>query len=193
MFLPNATLFPQALLPLRIFEPRYRKMLAFCLEGSRMFCLALLKPGAVEARSTADFHHVAGLGIVRACVTEKDGSANLILQGVARVRFTQFLQETPFRIAQFEPLRPGPIISLEAQMLTTKLLSICGELRHGGLPVPTMLDEQLSKTTDPNMLADIVAHNFVRDPQRRQEVMEQSNVSVRLRALIRHLREEMEG
>jgi len=43
MILPNATLFPQMALPLRIFEPRYRQMLQDVLEGERMFAVALRK------------------------------------------------------------------------------------------------------------------------------------------------------
>ena len=48
MTLPNATLFPQALLPLYIFEPRYRQMLAgFALTPSRMFSVAMQTPGTL--------------------------------------------------------------------------------------------------------------------------------------------------
>ena len=45
MVLPNATLFPHALLPLIIFESRYQEMLSWSLEHHRMFCIALMKPG----------------------------------------------------------------------------------------------------------------------------------------------------
>ena len=45
MTLPSATLFPQALLPLYIFEPRYRQMLADMLKSDRMFSVAMQKPG----------------------------------------------------------------------------------------------------------------------------------------------------
>jgi len=45
MTLPKATLFPQALLPLYIFEPRYRQMLADALDSTRMFSVAMQRPG----------------------------------------------------------------------------------------------------------------------------------------------------
>ncbi|MBI3192595.1 MAG: LON peptidase substrate-binding domain-containing protein, partial [Pedosphaera parvula] len=48
MILPNAILFPQAMLPLHIFEPRYRRMLADALHSHRMFCVAMQKPGCVR-------------------------------------------------------------------------------------------------------------------------------------------------
>ena len=49
MALSNAVLFPHSLLPLHIFEPRYRDMLAHSLDGDRMFSVALMKKGIEEA------------------------------------------------------------------------------------------------------------------------------------------------
>src|SRR5438046_3183984 len=92
MPLPNALLFPHALLPLYIFEPRYRDMLEHALGQHRMFSVALLKPKRSEWQSPDDFFHVAGVGLIRACVGRPDGTSNLILQGLERVRFTAFEQ-----------------------------------------------------------------------------------------------------
>ena len=60
MTLPNVTLFPQALLPLYIFESRYRRMLTDALETHRMFIVAMQKPGRVRETPSG----VAGMGIV---------------------------------------------------------------------------------------------------------------------------------
>ena len=65
MTLPSATLFPQALLPLYIFEPRYRQMLADMLRQDRMFTVAMQKPGRIRETPCA----VAGLGLIRVSVT----------------------------------------------------------------------------------------------------------------------------
>ena len=66
-------------------------MLAHCLAGHRMFCVALMKPGENGSNSSEDhFFHVAGCGLVRACVGREDGTSNLILQGLRRVRFHRF-------------------------------------------------------------------------------------------------------
>ncbi len=191
MVLPNGTLFPKAMLPLHIFEPRYREMLNWCLERGRMFCIALLKPGLQDARSTADFHPVAGLGLIRACVAHADGTSDLVLQGLTRVRFTGFLQETPFLIAAFDELHVQPAPAGETATLIAELLQVCANLRDKGLTVPTMLDEQLARISEPEMLGDIIAHTFLSDPQRRQAVLEKLSVAGRLRALIQHIREEM--
>ena len=55
MPLPGALLFPHALLPLHIFEPRYQEMLEHALSEHRMFCVALVKPQRAQWKSTGDF------------------------------------------------------------------------------------------------------------------------------------------
>src|ERR1700758_1142262 len=100
MPLPGAVLFPHALLPLHIFERRYRHMLQHALQQHRMFCVTLIKPSCPEWHAPEDFFHVATAGLIRACVGSNDGTSNLILQGLRRVRFAGFEQEAPFPIAR---------------------------------------------------------------------------------------------
>src|SRR2546430_1072631 len=98
MPLPGALLFPNALLPLHIFEPRYQQMLEHALREHRMFSVALIKPQRNQWRTTDDFFQTAGVGLIRACVGRGDGTSNLILQGLRRVRFTGFEQSDPSRL-----------------------------------------------------------------------------------------------
>ena len=103
MVLPQTVFFPHHLLPLRIFEPRYREMLAKALEGSRMFAVALEQTGQPTSR-------VGGLGLIRSCVTQPDGTSNLILQGLTRGRLNHLVQVRPLRLRKFaaspKPNRP---------------------------------------------------------------------------------------
>jgi Lon protease-like protein len=191
MVLSNATLFPHALLPLYIFEPRYRDMLAWSLEHHRMFCIALTKRGLAEARTADQFHHVAGIGFIRACVGHEDGSSHLILQGLVRVEMTGFVQERPFRMATLSPVATEPVSDEEGEILSAQILEYCAHFQAQGAKIPETLDEQLASVDDPAMLCDIVTHTFIRDPQRRQSVLEETKVANRLRTLIRHLGEEM--
>src|SRR5947199_10449516 len=117
MPLPGALLFPHALLPLHIFEPRYQEMLEHALREQRMFSVALLHPQRHQWKSTNDFFHVAGVGLIRACVGRGDGTSNLILQGLQRVRFTGFEQSIPFPIARIEPLESESTSSVETDAL----------------------------------------------------------------------------
>jgi Lon protease-like protein len=191
MPLPGALLFPHALLPLHIFEPRYRRMLKHALSHHRMFCVALLRPHCVEWNSIDDFFHVASVGLIRACVERSDGTSNLILQGLERVRFRDFQQEAPFPIAIIESLESDSARSVETEALAEKVLELYSNLKGDGpRQLPPKVDRYLSDLGDPEMLADLVASTFVSDPLNRQRVLEELSINKRLRLVIQYLREE---
>ena len=190
MPLPGALLFPHALLPLYIFEMRYRAMLEHALAHDRMFCVALIDPDLAEWHSADDFSQIATVGLIRACVGRGDGTSNLILQGLQRVRFTEFRQEHPFPIAKIEPLDSVPANRIESEALSTKLLELYANFKRKGRQFPEKVDEYLSHLGDPEMLADLMAATFVSDARRRQELLQELSVVERLRLVIRYLREE---
>ncbi len=190
MPLSGALLFPHALLPLYIFEPRYREMVEHALSHHRMFAVALLKPQRNQWHSPADFFQVAGVGLIRACVEREDGTSNLILQGLERVQFTGFEQESPFPIANIERLESDYTASVETEALSAKVLELYAKFKGDGRQLPPKVDQYLSDLGDPEMLADLVASTFVSDSLRRQRVLEELSVNQRLRLLIQYLRDE---
>ncbi|MEY2502081.1 MAG: ATP-dependent Lon protease [Verrucomicrobiota bacterium] len=190
MPLPGALLFPNALLPLHIFEPRYQEMLELALREHRMFSVALIKPQRSQWKSTDDFFPVAGVGLIRACVGRGDGTSNLILQGLRRVRFSGFEQTAPFPVARIEPLESDASNSVETDALGAKVVELYSTLKTAGRQLPEKLDKYLSHLTDMEMLADLMAATFVNDPLRRQQLLEELSVNRRLRLLIQYLREE---
>jgi Lon protease-like protein len=190
MPLSGALLFPHALLPLYIFEPRYQEMLEHALKEHRMFSVALVKPQRTEWKSTGDFFHIAGIGLIRACVGRGDGTSNLILQGLQRVRFIRFEQGAPFPIARIEPLKSESTPSVETDALGAKVLELYSKLKDTGRQLPEKLDQYLSHLGDTEMLADLMAATFVNDPLRRQQLLEELSLKQRLRLVIQYLREE---
>ena len=190
MPLPGALLFPHALLPLYIFEARYREMLDYALNHHRMFCVTLVKPGHAEWKSTDDFFHIAGVGLIRACVGRADGTSNLILQGLERVQLNDFKQESPFPIAHIKALKKVEAPLIETEALGEKVLELYEKFKGDGRKLPAKIDQYLSDLTDPEMLADLMAATFVGDPLRRQQILEELAVNQRLRLVIQYLREE---
>ena len=191
MPLPGAVLFPHALLPLYIFEPRYRKMLEHALRKHRMFCVTLIKPICPDWRPSEDFFHLATAGLIRACVERSDGTSNLVLQGLQRVRFTSFERENPFPIANIEAVEPRDAPTVETEALGAKVIELYGSLKHDHRQLPAKLDQYLSELRDLEMLADLMASTFVSDPLRRQRLLEERSLNQRLRFLIRYLRDEI--
>ena len=191
MPLPGAVLFPHALLPLHIFEPRYRKMLEYTLQQHRMFCVTLIKPSCPDWHAAEDFFHRATAGLIRACVGRSDGTSNLILQGLQRVRLTSFEQEKPFPIATIDHVESRDPTTVETEALGAKVVELYGSLKHDRRQLPAKLDRYLSELRDLEMLADLMGSTFVNDPLRRQHLLEERSLNQRLRFLIRYLRDEI--
>src|SRR5256885_6517394 len=191
MPLPGAVLFPHALLPLYIFEPRYRQMLQHALEQHRIFCVTLIKPSCPEWHAPEDFFHVATAGLIRACVGRGDGTSNLILQGLQRVRFAGFEQESPFPVAKIDIIESRDATTVETEALGEKVLELYAKLKRDGRQLPAKVDRYLSQLHDLEMLAGLGASTFVNDPLRRQRILEESSLNQRLRLFIQYLRDEI--
>ena len=192
MPLPGAVLFPHALLPLYIFEPRYREMLAHALQRDRMFSVTLIKPSCLEWSAPEDFFHFATVGLIRACVGRGDGTSNLVLQGLHRVRFTSFEQEAPFPVAKIDIVESSDdTTTVETEALGEKVLELYRKLKRDGRRLPPKVDRYLAQLGDLEMLADLVASTFVEDPLRRQRMLEEQSVNQRLRLLITFLQDEI--
>lgn len=189
MVLPSTLLFPHSLMPLYIFEQRYRDMLKWALSHDRAFCVALRKPGIADATSTDDFYQTAGLGLVRACVSNKDGTSHLMLQGLSRVRFESFVQDAPFRIAKLVAIPSVLGTKAQTEPLVAEVRALCKRYRSQGLT--ENIEAFLLKMEDADMLADAVAHSLIQNPVCRQAILEEARVPQRLELVIRAIESEM--
>ena len=207
MTLPNATLFPQALLPLYIFEPRYRHMLADALHSNRMFSVAMQKPGTERETPSP----VAGLGLIRVSVAHRDGTSHLILQGLARVELTETVRYRPYRVQRIRALQSPPCDNVKVDALVAKVRELLEERINLGLPFPfpVMSSKKmeakhaasgfsskeilnyLDSITDPEQTADLVSCAVLPGAAERQAILETVDVEARLQRLIRFLLAEI--
>lgn len=189
MTLSSVVLFPQAMLPLHIFEPRYQQMLHDVLEGDRVFCVAGQNDKLAESTGQSEPpYEIASVGIVRASHQNDDGTSNLIIQGVARVRVKKIIQENPYRIAEIEPLDSNPggdtlLLSQQRERLF-KLLRINNEL---GGNVPPEVMTFLTALNDPDMIVDLAAFALCDDGVEKQKLLENLNTSRRYSDYLNYL------
>src|SRR5262249_33363847 len=104
--LPNCVLLPRAILPLHLFEPRYREMAADIVDDHRLVAMALLKPG-YEAKyytHVAAIHPVLCVGRIVRYERLDDGRYNLLLQGVCRAKVRREDKECSYRRGWLVPI-----------------------------------------------------------------------------------------
>jgi len=186
MVLPGVTLFPNALLPLHIFEPRYRLMLEEALGDCRMLAMAMPRDEEEDEVET-----IAGAGLVRACIRNDNGTSNLILQGVSRIRFTGWEQKEPYRIARIEPIEslPGEAEDLDAKV--TQLHALCARFKEQGIELPSQFEAYLNQITNIGVITDLVASTLVASATARQFLLEEADIPKRLEKLLVALRTQL--
>jgi ATP-dependent Lon protease len=195
MTLPETVFFPQALLPLHIFEPRYRQMLRDVLARDRIFAVARLdpalatKPGAVEPANP-----IACVGIIRACQKAESDTSNLLLQGICRVEIQKTVREHPYRLVAVRPLTTtagGSHAQLEIERLEVmRLLSL---RRRLGTPAPKGMTQFLESIEDIDTFADIAAFNLCENGALKQKLLEELDTRRRLQLFAAQLKAEIEA
>ena len=186
--LPNVVFLPHTLLPLHIFEPRYREMLADCLAGDRRLAVVLLRPGwEAEYYGRPAVYSVAGAGEIVASERLPDGRSNILLKGLGRIRIdSEVPSPKPYRIARaswLDEVYPfGGEDALASQV--DHLRRLCGDL-VGALPepVPALL-EILTQRDSPGVCVDRVSSLVVPEPEERQRLLELNDVQQRMAEVI---------
>jgi Lon protease-like protein len=188
MLLPDCTLFPHGGLPLYIFEPRYRRMLEEALEGDCFFAVARLLGD--EGGDPADFVAPVGtIGLVRASREQNDGTSQLLIHGVMRVRFTEWFADHDYPFAGIEPVISifTPDHQAEAAMKTLRgavedaVRTLSEEVQNG---IFALLD----RADEPGLMSDIICQQFIHEADLRQVLLEMDSVGDRIPVICEYLR-----
>src|SRR5438067_12010308 len=98
--LPNVVLFPNVFLPLHIFEPRYRQMVADALDTDRMIGMVLLRPGwDRDYEGNPPVYPIGCSGVITHVERQADGCYNIVLRGVERFRIVEEDRSRSYRRA----------------------------------------------------------------------------------------------
>lgn len=190
--LPNASLFPNVLLPLHIFEPRYLCMVEDVLSSDGYLALALLKDASDKSYGTKDcaIHETVCLGRVVADERLDDGRYCLLLQGQCRAKLlTEIATDLPYRTGILEPIAdrysPEPVIDRDHRKLEL--------VRHFSSMFPQLGDDQkLLAALDTDValgeLCDVIAHAMRLESQIAWRLLEQADVDERSELILELLK-----
>ena len=188
MLLPDCTLFPHGGLPLFIFEPRYRKMLADALEGDCFFAVTRLLGD--ETENPGDCTAPVGtIGLVRASREQDDGTSQLLIHGVMRVRFTEWHNDRDYPYASIEPVIS--VFKPEKQSAAA-MKTLRGAVEDAIRPLPEEVQSGvfalLDRAEDPALMTDIVCQQFIHEADLRQSLLEMELVGDRIPVICEYLR-----
>ncbi|AGA27276.1 LON peptidase substrate-binding domain-containing protein [Singulisphaera acidiphila] len=187
--LPGLVFFPHAILPLHIFEPRYRQMTEDALaEGDRLITMVQQRDDAPEpAVGVPAIEEIACLGRIIQHQRLPDGRFNILLLGLKRVRLTREIPtEKLYRLAEAETLEDRDLGPAEGDHRRNDLHHLFGEVvsRTGPKPNDADLLAILETSLPLGPLTDLVAYTLGLPVEVKQRLLAEARVAHRADALM---------
>jgi uncharacterized protein len=179
--LPNVVLFPNVFLPLHIFEPRYREMVADALDEDRIIGMVLLRPGwEGEYEGRPAVYPMGCAGLITHAERLNDGRYNIVLQGLEKFRIVDEDGSRSYRLARVESISESPDANKDEMRLARRRLESLlvpqakGRTTDSKVP-PSMADEDL---------VNALAQYLELEPVEKQALLERDGLLARCRSLI---------
>jgi Lon protease-like protein len=187
--LPEAALFPGVLLPLHVFEPRYRALVKDALAARGILAVARLKPGfESDYAGRPPVFEVCGAGVIVDHLAHPDGRYHITLRGLSRVRILEELSyELSYRLVRGELLFDAPADRALSAALETKISSLWTTLAP---KLPEALRDLTVVTRGADgagRYSDLLAGAIVGDADTSQSLLSELDPCERLRTLAERL------
>jgi Lon protease-like protein len=187
-------LLPQQVLPLHIFEPRYRQMIDHCLDGAGQIAMAVIDEAPRHALSPiASLRPAVCIGQIVQHEPLPDGRYNILLQGICRARI---VRESPpaadrlYRAARLEPIGDANPDAAHLDALRSWIESELsqGPLRH--LSLAEHVVEYVRDDSVPNAAVfELISFALLSDPGTRYRLLAEGDLDRRARILESELRD----
>ena len=179
--LPKVSFLPDTTMPLHIFEPRYRALVAHCLRYDWPMAVARIVPGREQEHLGAPpFLRIAGAGDIVFNRTLDDGKLIIVLRCLARVRLTEVESGHPWRVARavVSPDTWGDG-SADTDTLNTTLVSLLRAVSAYHAPLASLTAEVDANDPRPEILTHAVAVRIA-PPEVQQKILETTDVTRRV-------------
>ena len=179
LFPLKTVLFPRGVLPLHIFEERYRLMIGRCIDERAPFGVALIRSGE-EAGEAAEPHDVGTTARIARVQRLPDGRMNIVAIGRRRFRIVATDSTEPYLLGDVEYIESEDADAPEARDLAEGVAALYSEQYRLAMAVSGQWTRAVALPSEPDALADFVAGHSDAAPETKQELLEKLSVPRRL-------------
>ena len=192
--LRGTVIFPRAVMPLAVGRPASIRLIQEALQGSRIIGAVIQRDPSEDAPGAQGLHTIGTATVIEKVLKQPDGTLRLVVQGLARFRVTDVVQETPFLRARIQRLTDeAPSATLEVEALARTASGLFQKVVALSPTLPDELANVLGAAEGPGALADLIAGSLPTLPTAlRQELLETMDVAERLQRLVAALTKEAE-
>jgi ATP-dependent Lon protease len=190
--LRDAVAFPDLVVPLNIGQDRSVALVNDVLRGDRTIALIAGRDPEVEVPGPEQIYEVGVLGTVARMVRLPDDTLRVLVQASQRIRVTSWISTEPYLVAGIEEahdiVNEGPQLTALMRNVQRDFGAIVGEVPY----LPEELSVMVASMEDPVMLSHLVSGVMHISTEEKQSLLEELDVSKRLRRLSRDLARERE-
>jgi Lon protease-like protein len=188
--LPNVVLFPQMVLPLHIFEPRYRQMTSDALAEDQLIAMSLLEPGwESDYEGRPAIHSIVCLGRIVDHQRLPDGRFNLHLRGLSRARIVEEIDSDKlYRTAKVELLREQPASADFEQNVRSQLLQLVPAWCKAHGPAAEVFPKVIQSNLPFGAICDVLGFSLPLPVELKQQLLEELDIGMRAEALLVYLK-----
>jgi len=184
--------YPDTLTPLAIGQERSMRLVNDILSGERQLVMVASRNAELEEPPPEDLHAVGVTGIVARMLKVPDGTIRILVQAGERVRIDDFVTQEPYLVARISPLPDEVTESPELEALTRNVQRSFSEIIEQIPYLPEELQLAVTNIDDPSALTHLIAGALRIPPDEKQELLEEVDVTRRLRRLSEILTRELE-
>jgi ATP-dependent Lon protease len=192
MPLKDTVIFPDTLLPLAVGQPRSVQLIDDILRGDKQVVLVAAKSPDIETPMPDDVYRVGVLASIQKMIKAPDGTLRIIAQGIRRVTVDRYTAEQPYLRADVSDLPDVVEESTELEALQRNLVSVYTRIIQLVPNLPDELEMAAANIEDPSALGYFIASTMRLKTEEKQELLEEAEVSKRLRRLTGLMNRELE-
>jgi len=190
--LRNIVPMPMAVLPLAVGIPRSVQLIEEASRGSRIIGLVAMKDPSIELPGPDEVYQTGVIALIHKVVRTDDGSLQVIVQGLERMKITEWTATEPYLKARVELAPEVAETGVEAEALRESLLDITEEVAELLPNLPEGIGAFLRQIKDNRQLVYLIASNIQLEVEEAQQVLEADSVNEKMRLLVRLLTKEKE-
>jgi ATP-dependent Lon protease len=188
--LRGSLIFPLAVGPLAVGRPKSVRLVDDVMRANRFVGLALQRSDAEEPTAD-DLYRVGTAAVIHQLARGADGSVRIVVQGLERIRLTDFVRNDPYLVARVQPAPDQWVRSTEGDALRRAAVDLFRRIVGLAGDLPDEVAVAAENLTDPRQVAYLIASVVPLDPDVRQEILELDPVDAKLRRLVDLLQRDL--
>ncbi len=190
--LKNVVVFPRNVVTLLVGRPRSVRAVDHALAADRRLIVTAHRDPDADDPRPEDLHHVGTLVGIVSSERQSAGNVQVVLEGIGRVRVTDFANSPGFFTVQAEPFEEPEAPVSEARALIAHVQNLANRFAEARGALPVEVHDMVQRASDPSHLADLLATQLLTDVTRRQALLEIADPLRRLEHVAVHLSAEID-